>query len=238
MTEIIYVARGFHGPPDTAHGGYFAGLMSQYLSGPVEVTIRRAPPLERSLLLERRDEGVAVFDGQMLVAEATETDLDTDIPPIVTFEEAEQASKSYLGFEASIFPGCLVCGPEPGEDEGLRLFTGPVPNRDLVAAPWIPKAWVADEAGLVRPEFIWAALDCPGAWALHGRTAGAPLILGRLAAKLTRPIAARQSYVVMAWPMGRDGRKGFAGSAVVSAAGELCALARATWIEIETQAPP
>jgi len=180
--------------------------------------------------VERRDEGVAVFDGGMLVAEATETAIDADITPKVSFEEAEQASKSYLGFGASIFPGCLVCGPDPAEDEGLRLFTGPVPNRDLVAAPWIPKAWVADENGQVRPEFIWAALDCPGAWALHGRTVGPALILGRLATRIIHPVVSGRPYVVMAWPIGRDGRKGFAGSAVVSAGGELCAFARATWI--------
>ena len=230
MTQTIYIARGFQGPPDTGHGGYLSGLMSQFLDGAVEVTIRRPPPLERTLRMERREGRIAVFDREMLVAEAAETDLDTDIPPMVTFEEAEQASKSYLGFGRSIFPGCLVCGPEPGEDEGLRLFTGPVPDRDLVAAPWLPKAWVADENGEVRPEFIWAALDCPGAWALHGRTVGPALILGRLAAKCIRPVAAGRPHVVMAWPTGRDGRKGFAGSAVLSAAGELCAVARATWI--------
>lgn len=238
MTETIYIARGFHGPPDTAHGGYFAGLMSQYLSGPVEVTIRRAPPLERSLLLERQGRRFIARDGATLIAEAEGCEFDIDVPPTVGFDEAQHATGSYLGFTASIFPDCLACGPEREEREGLRIFTGPLPDRDLVAGPWVPGEWVADETGLVRPEFIWAALDCPGAWALHGRTAGPPLILGRLAAKCIRPVAAGRPHVVMAWPMGRDGRKGFAGSAVVSAAGELCALARATWIEIETQAPP
>ena len=234
MTGTIYIARRFQGPPATGHGGYLSGLMSQFLDGAVEVTIRRPPPLERTLRVERRDGRIAVLDREMLVAEATEIDLGTDIPPMITYEEAEQASKSYLGFGRSVFPGCLVCGADLDESEGLRLFTGPVPDQDLVAGPWVPGEWVADEAGLVRPEFIWAALDCPGAWALHGRTMGPPVILGRLAARLIHPVASGHRYIVMAWPSGRDGRKGFAGSAVLSAAGELCAVAQATWIRIES----
>ena len=234
MTETIYIARRFQGPPDTGHGGYFAGLMSHYLSGTVEVTIRRPPPLERAMMVEREGVRLATLDGATVIADAEETDFDMDVPAAVGFDEAQRASGSYLGFEASIFPDCLACGPERDEGEGLRLFTGPVPNRDLVAAPWIPKTWVADENGQVKSEFIWAALDCPGAWALHGRTVGPTLILGRLAARLIRPVVSGHPYVVMAWPSGRDGRKGFAGSAVLGAAGELVAVAHATWIRLES----
>jgi hypothetical protein len=34
----------------------------------------------------------------------------------------------------------------------------------------------------------------------------------------------------MAWPIGRDGRKLFAGTALFSEAGELCAAATSVWI--------
>jgi len=37
----------------------------------------------------------------------------------------------------------------------------------------------------------------------------------------------------MAWQEGRDGRKAFAGSAVLNAAGDVVASARATWIVVE-----
>ncbi len=234
MTESIYIARAFNGPPDVAHGGYFAGIMSKYLNGTVEVTIRRPPPLERPLVVEQEAVRLVARDGATVIAEAEETKFDIDVPSAVGFDEATRASASYLGFEESIFPDCLACGPARKEGEGLRIFTGPVPDRDLVAGPWEPGDWVADQEGMVRPEFVWAALDCPGAWALHGGTVGPPLILGRLAVRLIRPVASGHRYVVMAWPIKREGRKGFAGSAVLSATGEMCAVAHATWIRVDS----
>ena len=56
----------------------------------------------------------------------------------------------------SPFPNCFVCGHARSED-GLHIHAGPVDGRDVHAAPWT----VAPET--VGPEFVWAALDCPGA---------------------------------------------------------------------------
>ena len=39
-----------------------------------------------------------------------------------------------------------------------------------------------------------------------------------------------EQCVVTAWPLGEDGRKLFAGTALFAADGELLALARQTWI--------
>ena len=127
------------------------------------------------------------------------------------------------------FPTCFVCGPERAD--GLRLFAGPVPGTEIVAASWIPDADLAGPDGHVYPEFVWAALDCPGAFAVVdlGRQ---PVVLGRLEGRQVTPVTARHTYVVLGWPLGRDGRKLFAGTAICGRNGELIAAARASWFAV------
>jgi hypothetical protein len=57
-------------------------------------------------------------------------------------------------------------------------------------------------------------------------------VLGRLTAELRAPVIAGQTYVVLAWPIARDGRKLDTGSALADADGTAAAVARARWIEI------
>ena len=57
-------------------------------------------------------------------------------------------------------------------------------------------------------------------------------MLGRLAAKMIAPIQPSDRCVVIGWPLGEDGRKLYAGSALFSADGELHAVARATWVRL------
>ena len=45
-------------------------------------------------------------------------------------------------------------------------------------------------------------------------------------------VRAGETCVVIAWPISRAGRKHYAGSAIFSAQGERCAVARALWIEL------
>lgn len=82
----------------------------------------------------------------------------------------------------------------------------------------------------MHPEFVWAALDCPGAFAVVdlGRQ---PVVLGRLEARQMSPITAGHTYVVLGWPLGHDGRKLLAGTAIYGRNGKLFATARATWFE-------
>ncbi|MGR6999796.1 hypothetical protein ACU686_19670 [Yinghuangia aomiensis] len=56
------------------------------------------------------------------------------------------------------------------EGDGLRLFPGLLPQQPgTTATPWVPDASLADADGArVRPEFVWAALDCPGGWTVLG----------------------------------------------------------------------
>jgi hypothetical protein len=41
--------------------------------------------------------------------------------------------------------------------------------------------------------------------------------------------------VVVAWPTGRDGRKIFAGGALLGKDGEVLAVAQATWLQVDPQ---
>jgi hypothetical protein len=83
----------------------------------------------------------------------------------------------------------------------------------------------------VASEFLWAALDCAGAFAVMP-DAEQPIILGELCARLDGDAAIGEPCVVAAWSIGAEGRKRFAGTALYSAAGVPIAVARATWILI------
>src|SRR5580692_8740902 len=68
-TDSLVIPARFCGPPGSGNGGYVCGSVASYLDGPVTVTLRRPPPLETALAVER-DGGVRVLDGSTLIAEA------------------------------------------------------------------------------------------------------------------------------------------------------------------------
>lgn len=182
------------------------------------MTLRRPPPLGRPL----RFDGQRLWDGRELVAEARGAEVDVVPPPPVALLDAERASERYPGFERHAFPTCFVCGPARAEGDGLRIFVGPVAGRDVFAAPWVAPADVG-------PTLVWAALDCPGAIAVGFPDRGETL-LGRFAARVDTVPRVGEPCVVVAWPLGEEGRKLYAGTALFSEAGEPLAVARATWI--------
>jgi hypothetical protein len=212
----------FNGPPESANGGYTCGLLAALVGAPAEVTLRRPPPLGRPLGVLRAGDGVRLLDGEDVVAEAVQAEVELEPPPPVAPEEAERAAERYPGFERHAFPTCFVCGPARAEGDGLRIFAGPVAGRGLYAAPWVAPA----DVGL---EIVWAALDCPGAIAVGFPDRGETL-LGRLAVRVERVPSSGEGCVVVAWPLGEDGRKLYAGTALFSENGEPLAVARATWI--------
>jgi hypothetical protein len=233
MGEQVTIDRRFNGPPESGHGGYVCGVVAELMGGPAEVTLRHPPPLDRPLEVVRLDGGgVALRDGETVIAEAATASTEIDIPEPVGFPDAEEASRSYLGFHQHAFPTCFGCGPQHPDGDGLRIFPGQVEGRNLVAAPWTPDASLTDDDGTVRPEFMWAALDCAGGWALLAQLPERPVVLGRLAAKLMAPVRGEERCVVIGWPLGEDGRKLYSGTALFSAEGQLRAFARATWVRL------
>ena len=214
----IVIERRFRGPDTSGNGGYSAGLFARAFGGDdVDVTLRLPPPLEAPLELDRDGR---VRHGDAVVAEIRRGDLRIDPPAPVSWAEAVAAQAPDL---ESPFPHCFVCGHARGED-GLHIHAGPVDGRDVHAAPWV----VGGDA--VGPEFVWAALDCPGAYAT-GVLGRGTVVLGRLTARVVRVPEPGERCVVVAWPLGSEGRKHGAGTALFDASGELLGLADALWIE-------
>jgi hypothetical protein len=221
----------FNGPLTSGHGGYCSGMFAAFAEGPAEVTLRSPVPLETPLEVVRDQDGpVRVLDGDTLVAEAHPAgDLDLEVAPPVSVAEARRAAERYRGASDGLFGHCFVCGR--GREDALGVFAGEVEGRDVVASPWTPPDWTADANGRVLPEFIWAVLDCPTYFAVYPAPDLPVSFLGRLDARIAGPVVAGDEHVVMAWPLGVDGRKRHAGAAVLSADGVPLAVARALMIE-------
>jgi hypothetical protein len=239
MTAQITIHRRFNGPPKSGHGGYVCGIIANLIGSCAEITLRSPPPLDLPLTVERIESGeVRLSDAEMTIAEGRKAELRLDIPDAPTLEEAKSAAKRYPGFETHPFPFCFGCGHERDEGDGLRIFSGPVNGREIMAAPWLPDASLAEETGIVRTEFLWAALDCPAGWAVTNLQKvlypDTPyILLGRFVAEVKEGLKSGQNCVTIGWPIGNDGRKLFGGSAIFSESGELLAAGKATWIAIQ-----
>lgn len=232
MSQDIIIQRRFCGPSDSGNGGYVCGLMAGLIEGAAEVTLWRPPPLDQSLHIEQQaDSGFLLKDGQDILAEAHSTVLDFEVPSPPDYERAREASRKYRGFDEHPFPQCFVCGTARPEGDGLRIFAGPISEQSIVAAPWVPEEGLAGSNGYVRPEFLWAGLDCPGCYAAleeHYQK----MLLGRMAAVLTGEIEAGEPCVIIGWYISGEGRKHHTGTALFNKKSELRAKARATWIQI------
>jgi len=211
----VTIARRFRGPDSSGNGGYSCGLFAA--GREAEVTLRLPPPLETAL--EQDGEG-RVWAGGALVAEVRPGHVAIEPPEPVAWDAAVAAAAPDLD---SPFPNCFVCGHARGAD-GLHIHAGPVAGRDVHAAGYT----VGEDA--VGPEFVWAALDCPGAYAT-GVPGRGVVVLGRLTARVDRVPAAGEECVAVAWHLGSDGRKHGAGTALFTGSGELLGLGRAVWVE-------
>jgi hypothetical protein len=215
----LRIARRFRGPDESGNGGYVCGLVARAAGGgEAEVTLRLPPPLETPLAL---DGDGRVWAGDALVAEVRPAAVDLEPPSPPSWDDAVAAARPDT---SSPFPHCFVCGHAREPGDGLRIFAAPTGADGIVAAPWTV------QADTVGPEFVWAALDCPGAYAT-GVPGRGVVVLGRLAARVDRVPQAGERCVAVGWPLGSDGRKHGAGTALFTDAGELLGLGRALWIE-------
>jgi hypothetical protein len=232
--ETFEIARRFCGPPRSANGGYTCGRIAKHLRGSIAVRLNMPPPLEVQLRLESSEHSARLFHGEAVIGEAKAAPLDLHLPVPPSFAQAKAASPSYLGFRTHTFPGCFVCGPQRERGDGLRIYPGPLEGSSMLAAPWTPDDSLADEAGYVHSEYLWSALDCPGAFCILPLPEGVAIVLGALCASIVGIARAGEHCVVTAWPLDAQGRKHFAGTAIFGDAGQPIAFAKATWIEVSS----
>jgi hypothetical protein len=231
----VKIDRRFCGPPESGNGGYVCGRAAAFLEGDVEVTLRRPPPLGTPLdVVIHGHDRVSLSDESGLVAEGRRTKLNLTVPFVPSFDEALRAAEAYTGFREHFYPTCFVCGPNRKTGDGLRIFAGPLPGNNCVAAPWIPHRSLGDDTGRVNTEYVWAALDCPGYFAINRATHGY-MLLGRLAAAIRDTPNAGDRCVIVGWPIQSEGRKHQAATALLSESGEVLGRSLATWIELKRQ---
>ena len=219
--EITFSHR-YRGPLTSANGGYACGRLASFVhADEVEVTLRLPPPLDRPLTVRTEDGAALLIDGDAVVAEARPASVDADAPAPVSLAEATDAATRHVRVGSEVFRECFTCGIRPKRD-GLCIYAGAVAGREpLHAAPWT----VAESS----TEVVWAAIDCPGAYAVGGEGRG-EVVLGRMAARVDRVPGIGERCISASWPLGEDGRKFFAGTALFAEDGELLAIARQTWI--------
>jgi hypothetical protein len=230
VADPLIVPARFNGPFESGNGGYSAGVVAAYLEGPVEVTLRRPVPLDTPLSVAVADGSVRVLDGDELIAEGVAVpDFDLEVPDPVSVEDAREAMGRYRGLPNGPFSRCFVCGR--AREDSFGVFAGALEDRPLVASIWTPPADAAGAVGSVRAELVWAVLDCPTFFAAYMDEELPISFLARMTARLDAPVAPGEEHVVIAWPLEAEGRKRYAGSAVLSADGELLARAHALMIE-------
>jgi hypothetical protein len=230
VPDVVSIPARFNGPLDSGQGGYSAGVLAAFVHGQAEVSLRRPVPLDRALGVQRDGDGsVRLLDGDELIADAQPAaPLDLDVPAPVGVAEARAATERYMGSPDGPFSRCFVCGL--ARDDGFDVFAGEVLGRNVLASPWTPPDWVAGDDGVVRPEFVWAALDCPATFAPLLGGAVDVGFLARFGVRIDAPVVAGAEHVIVGWPIAIEGRKCHAGSAVFSEDGALLAAAQALLI--------
>jgi hypothetical protein len=197
-------------------------------------------PLDRPLVVRVEGGDAVLSDDEGVIARTTSADLAVTVPLPPPLDVARRTSAHFLeqlekGEIRHTFPECFVCGHRRGPGDGLRVFAGAL-DAGLGDAPgmrvgvWRPDAAFLDQAGYLRPEFVWSAMDCPGGWAIVG-----PANTGTLQVEILGPVDGRQELIVMGWPMAADSarpgsRRRCAGTAMFDTRGRLLARGAAIWV--------
>ena len=237
MSGLVVEGR-FEGPPASANGGYVAGLLARRLPDgcAVEVTLRLPVPLDTALAVAVGDDGaVELRDGVgavLAVARATGAPAVGPVPAI-GLAAARAAAQAPEALNEHPFPRCFGCGPQRSQQDAVALHPGPIADGDGVwATAWTPGAGLPHAPdGTLAPEIAWVALDCPSSFGTVP-VGAVPHVLGRLQGRLDAPLRVGEEVTVLSWPLGHEGRKRWGASAIVGAAGDVRALARATWIAL------
>lgn len=236
--DRVTVEPRFAGFPDRALGGYVCGALAG--SDAFEVRLRAPVGLGVTLQLEEDAEGRRLRLGETVVAEGRPWRDDErraaleEVPPAPSPVEAKLGAESYPGHHRHLFPSCFCCGPEREEGDGLRIFPGPLPGSEMVAAHWVPREKVG-------PEIVWAALDCPAIWAVLVGVTEADrddhIVSGTMRGQILDDIPVGEAHIVYAWRQDRERGKRTAGAAIASEAGEVRAFATQVFVGVPSGVP-
>ncbi|WP_061289389.1 hypothetical protein [Herbidospora cretacea] len=229
MADQIVIGARYNGPVTSANGGYACGLAAAFVDGPARVVLRTPPPLETPLDVVRDGGAVRVLHDGVLVAEAGPSDaafLDPPLRPTLAEAAAARERHPWIG-DDHLLTGCFVCGHDRAD--GLRVTPGRLPGAEMAASPFEPDESVA-EGGVVRPEIVWAALDCVS-YPPFAQNTDVIALLGTFEAEIGRDVAAGERLVAVGWPLESSGRKLLSASALLSG-DEVVARAQATWITL------
>ena len=236
--QTARISGQFNGPNRSGNGGYVAGTIGTHLAGKTgqaaTVDLRVPPPLDHDLQWRVRDGGLDLVDADTVVASGRVGVLDADDPLIaaVQVDQADEAREAYEGLDAHPFPRCFTCGTEREPGDGLRVFSGPLPDGRM-ACTWTPHAAFGDDAGLLGPAYMWAALDCPGGWAAHIKQY--PMVLARMTAQLFRRPEIGEECIAIGALREVVRRKNHTATALYAADGELLGRAEQIWITIDIE---
>ena len=231
MTTIT-IPPAFNGPPGSGNGGYSAGLLAAYLDGPHTIRINAPIPLNRPLAMRREDGVTTLYDGDAVIMTARPEAPSIAPRPAPSFEAAKRASEHPRPFGAGEQSVCFVCGRNRAEGEGLRIFCGQLDDGETAATVWTPHETFGGEDGLVRPEILWSALDCPGGFSLPDVDRA---LLGEMNAEILERPPVGEPLIIQAWRTGGKGRKHFAGTALYRPDGTLLAHADTVWFAVDTE---
>ncbi|MEU6992035.1 hypothetical protein ABZ953_15420 [Streptomyces sp. NPDC046465] len=247
--KTFTIAAAYQGYPGIALGGYVAGLLvGRTDAGAVRVDFRAATRVETPLRFDELADGVVRLSDtagtELVTATPVRAPSTTDAPAPPTPAEARTAAEAFraaglAGLDAGgASIDCFGCGHRP-PDQGVHQQCMGVPGRGLVATAWTPHPAFADARGSLRPEALWAALDCPTAWAgIHLGTLRRGAVTASLTATSPRPVTAGEEHITYAWPISTVGRKHTMGVAVATSAGELCTVGEALWIDPRERSRP
>jgi hypothetical protein len=235
--EKLVIPPGCNGPRLSGNGGYVSGVLAERFTkrfggnGTVEITLRAPVPIDRVMHVVPEGEVLLLHDGETLVCEARAGSVAHLKPPAAPTDWRDVQRRGEEGGSPieSDYGHCIVCGRGRAAGDGLRVLgtSGP-PGYSLSC--YLPHSNHADASGHIRREFVWAALDCPGAIAVQDDDDFRPALTGRMTARVIEPPRVGERCAVIGWRIGAEGRKLYSGTALYTEQGRLCALGTCTWI--------
>ncbi|HPU29101.1 MAG TPA: hypothetical protein PLM71_02130 [Syntrophorhabdaceae bacterium] len=232
MENKIVIDKRFCGPSTSGNGGYVCGLLASFIDSPGAIVRLLKPiPLDTELEIQKKAWGIILVEGDTVLAVARPSRITFEPPLCPDYKEVKAASEKYRGFISHWFPDCFVCGPHRGPGDGLRIFPGPIEGSDLIGCPWIPDASLASKSNskYVSTEFIWAILDCPGAFTFP-EPVGEVILLGELQAEILKSVSIGERCVIVAREITHKGRKHHTVTALYGESGACCAIGIGTFL--------